>query len=91
MTQAILAKSLIINNIRIILTLRALLVVNLYIDVPHCVSITMHCRQRKGHFVGDDGQKQDNYTGFKHSRQRIRHFLRDNEILAVSFSSLYLK
>ena len=55
MTQAILAKSLIINHIRIILTLRALLVVNLYIDVPHCVSITMRCRQRKGHFVGEDG------------------------------------
>ena len=66
MTQAILAKPLIINNIRIILKLRALLVVIIctLMCLKVCVSITMRCRQRKGNFVGDDGQKQDNLHGF---------------------------
>ena len=81
MTQAILAKSLIISYIRIILTFRVVSSVVIIctlmclIDVPHCVSITMRCRQRKGHFVGDDGQKQDQLHGFLTLSSKNKAFL----------------
>ena len=54
-----------------------------------CRHHNLHCRQRKGHFVGDDDKKQDNHTDFEHCRQRIRHFVGDNEI-AVGTAALRL-
>lgn len=44
------------------------------------IVVTVHCRQRKGHFVGEDGVKQDVWTDSVHCRQRIRHFFGDNVI-----------
>ena len=47
----------------------------------------LRCRQRKGHFVGDDSKNQNISTDFKHCRQRIRHFLCDNEIADLGITA----
>ena len=54
-----------------------------------CRHHNLHCRQRKGHFVGDDGKKQDNHTDFEHCRQRKGYFVGDDEI-AVGTAALRL-
>ena len=45
---------------------------------PKHLVVQIHCRQRKGHFVGEDGWIQDIYTDYGHCRRRIRLFFGDD-------------
>ena len=54
-----------------------------------CRHHNLHCRQRKRHFVGDDGKNKTIHTDFEHCRQRKGHFAGDDEI-AVGTAALRL-
>ena len=45
-----------------------------------CLKVLIHCRQRKGHFVGEDAKISSIYQDFRDRRRRIRLFFGDDVI-----------